>query len=204
MGQREVTLAILVGGKGRGSNMAAILAACASGAIPARPVAVVGTKEGSPALLRAQAHGTPTFALDPKQEDYALRLRDALSGADWICLAGYLSLLPKEIVQAWPNRIINVHPALLPKFGGKGMYGIHVHQAVLDAGEQESGCTIHYVTEQYDEGAVILQKRCEVRPDDTPETLADRVLELEHSAYVEALQKLVSTGSGPTNAAERE
>ena len=100
-------------------------------------------------------------------------------------------LLPQEVVRRYEGRILNIHPALLPKYGGKGMYGIHVHEAVIAAGEKESGCSIHFVNERYDEGAVLLQKKCPVLPDDTPESLAERVLDLEHTAYPEALKMLV-------------
>jgi phosphoribosylglycinamide formyltransferase-1 len=99
-----------------------------------------------------------------------------------------MRLLPEEVLAAFPNRVLNIHPALLPKFGGKGMYGMHVHEAVVAARETESGCTVHFVNEHYDEGAILHQRRCPVLPDDTPETLAARVLEQEHLAYPEAIQ----------------
>jgi phosphoribosylglycinamide formyltransferase-1 len=98
------------------------------------------------------------------------------------------------VLEAFPNRVINIHPALLPKFGGKGMYGMRVHQAVLDAGEKESGATVHYVNERYDEGAIIFQLPCSVLRGDTPETLAERVLPREHWAYVRALKKVLRAG----------
>ncbi|MFN3683119.1 MAG: formyltransferase family protein, partial [Fimbriimonadaceae bacterium] len=109
-----------------------------------------------------------------------------------VCLAGYMRLLPKEVLDSFPNRVLNIHPALLPKFGGKGMYGMRVHEAVLRAGEAESGCTVHLVNERYDEGPIVVQLRCPVLPDDTPETLAARVLELEHRAYPEAVRKVLA------------
>jgi phosphoribosylglycinamide formyltransferase-1 len=99
-----------------------------------------------------------------------------------------MSMVPAPVLAAFPDRIFNVHPALLPKFGGKGMYGMHVHEAVVAAGETESGCTVHLVNEHYDEGRILLQLRCPALPDDTPETLAARVLTLEHQAYVQALR----------------
>lgn len=103
-----------------------------------------------------------------------------------------MRLLPSEVLERYPNRVLNIHPALLPKFGGKGMYGMHVHKAVVEAEESESGCTVHYVNERYDEGAIILQLRCEVRPTDTPEDVAARVLKLEHKAFAEALALVMS------------
>lgn len=188
-------VAVLVGSRGRGTNMASLLAACASGYVPAISALVVGSKPGTPALLRAAAFGVPTVALEPSEDGYAGRLLDALAGAqaDWVCLAGYMTLLPALVVDAYRGRILNIHPALLPKFGGKGMYGLRVHQAVLAAGETESGCTVHYVSEDYDEGPPLYQVRCPVLPGDTPETLADRVLDLERDAYPEALRRAVSS-----------
>jgi folate-dependent phosphoribosylglycinamide formyltransferase PurN len=103
-----------------------------------------------------------------------------------------LALLPVEVVHAFPRRLLNVHPALLPKFGGKGMFGLNVHAAVLAAGEAESGATVHYVTERYDEGEAIVQRRCPVLATDTAETLAARVLIEEHAAYIEAWQKVLA------------
>lgn len=110
---------------------------------------------------------------------------------DFIVLAGFLSRVPDEIVHAYPQKVVNIHPSLLPKFGGKGMYGMHVHEAVLAAGETESGITIQYVSEKYDEGAFILQAKCPVLPDDTPDTLAARVHELEYRYYPEVIEKLI-------------
>ena len=107
---------------------------------------------------------------------------------DIICLAGFLRILPPEIVRRYEGRILNIHPSLLPKFGGKGMYGRKVHEAVLRAGERASGCTVHYVTEEVDNGPVILQRRVDVYPEDTPETLEQRVHSLELEAYPEAIR----------------
>jgi phosphoribosylglycinamide formyltransferase-1 len=186
-------VAVLVGSRGRGSNMAALVAACHSGYVPARAVLVVGSAPGSPALARAEALGVPATVLDPRAPGYSAALLKALRGhgADWVCLAGYMTLLPAEVVRAYQGRILNIHPALLPKYGGKGMYGLRVHEAVLASGERESGCTVHWVTERYDEGGSVLQARCAVEPGDTPETLADRVLELEHMLYPEALRTAI-------------
>jgi formyltetrahydrofolate-dependent phosphoribosylglycinamide formyltransferase len=172
--------------------MASLIAACHSGYVPAEAALVVSPKDETPAVLRAQALGVKT-AVVPRDDDYARGLLQLLEQEriDAICLAGYMFLLPLPVVERWTGRIINIHPALLPKYGGKGMYGIHVHEAVLAAGETESGCSIHFVTERYDEGAVLLQQKCPVLPGDTPESLAERVLDLEHTAYPEALKLLV-------------
>lgn len=112
-----------------------------------------------------------------------------------IVLAGFMRLVPAEFVAAYPERILNIHPALLPKFGGKGMYGMHVHRAVIAAGEQESGITIHYVNERYDEGEHLFQARCPVQPDDTPESLAKRVLGLEHEHYPRVVEEVLVVNS---------
>ncbi|MBM3404187.1 MAG: phosphoribosylglycinamide formyltransferase [Bacteroidetes bacterium] len=111
---------------------------------------------------------------------------------DLIVLAGFLWLVPAPIIQAYPSRIINIHPALLPKFGGKGMYGEKVHEAVLAAGEKESGITIHYVNEAYDEGSVIFQARIQVLPGDTSDRLAARIHELEYRHFPQVVEKLIS------------
>lgn len=110
-----------------------------------------------------------------------------------IVLAGFLWLIPKSIIRHFHRRIINIHPALLPKFGGKGMYGKKVHEAVIAAGEKESGITIHYVNEKYDEGDIIFQARCPVLPSDTPEILAQRIHELEHRHYPQVIKKLLAS-----------
>ncbi|TAG08110.1 MAG: phosphoribosylglycinamide formyltransferase, partial [Sphingobacteriia bacterium] len=112
-------------------------------------------------------------------------------GIDFLILAGFLWKVPEYLVSAFPNKIVNIHPALLPKFGGKGMYGMKVHEAVVDAGEKETGITIHYVNEQYDEGAIIFQSSCTVEPTDTPEIVAQKVHELEHRHFAEVLEGIV-------------
>ena len=110
---------------------------------------------------------------------------------DFVVLAGFLLRIPGDILQAYPQRIVNIHPSLLPKFGGKGMYGMHVHEAVLEAGEEESGITIQYINDRYDEGDYIFQARCPVLPSDTPETLASRVHQLEYLYYPEVIERLI-------------
>lgn len=192
-------VAILIGPKGRGSNMLELAENCASGAVPAEVALVISPLDGTPAVLAARERGLRVTIVDPKAEaDYGAALLAELqsAGVDWICLAGYLRLLPSEVLSAYPRRILNIHPALLPKFGGKGMYGRHVHEAVLAAGETESGCTVHFVTENYDEGQPILQLRCPVEPGDTPDILALRVLKLEHQAFSRALAMAIRGETG--------
>lgn len=169
--------------------MAAIIDACHAGQIDGDVVVVVSPKQSVAAAVATQK-GVAVSLVDPEDSNYPQRLLDALSGCDTLCLAGFQRLLPSEVLQAFPNRVLNVHPALLPRFGGKGMYGLRVHEAVLASGSKESGATVHLVTDQYDEGRILVQRRCQVDPDDTPETLANRVLIEEHLAYVEALKQL--------------
>jgi len=190
-----MNLAVFVGTKGRGSNLMAIHQAMREGRLPGRIVAVVGTDAGAPAMVRAEAEGLPLVVVPAKGREsaaYAQDLVDALrrANADTIALAGYLRILPEEVVDAWRHRIVNIHPALLPAFGGKGMYGHHVHEAVLAYGAKVSGCTAHLVDREYDTGPVILQGTVAVEDDDTPETLAARLLPVEHATFVEALRLL--------------
>jgi phosphoribosylglycinamide formyltransferase 1 len=154
-------------------------------------VAVISPKPDCPGAIAATQRGLPLRVV-PYQpaETYPERMCDALTDADWVCLAGYMKLLPSQALLQHERRVLNIHPALLPKFGGKGMYGHYVHQAVIAAGETESGCTVHYVTEEYDEGQIILQAECSVGRADTPETLAAKVLKLEHKTYYQALKKV--------------
>jgi phosphoribosylglycinamide formyltransferase-1 len=110
---------------------------------------------------------------------------------DIIVLAGFLLKIPEAFVKAFPNQIINIHPSLLPKFGGKGMYGINVHKAVVESKETESGITIHYVNEEYDKGEIILQAKCEVNENDTPETLSAKIRALEFEYFPKAIEKII-------------
>jgi phosphoribosylglycinamide formyltransferase 1 len=110
---------------------------------------------------------------------------------DWIILAGFLWLIPEYLIKQYPSKIINIHPALLPKFGGKGMYGMHVHEAVVAAKEKESGITIHYVNTKYDEGAIIFQQACELSPSDDAKEVARKVLTLEHAHYPRVIEETI-------------
>jgi phosphoribosylglycinamide formyltransferase 1 len=184
-------LAILVGGKGRGSNMANLVAACREGRVDAIPTLVIGTREESPALALARELGVATRAISPKDENYAELLSEALRDADILCLAGFMNLLPLRFLRPFSGPILNIHPALLPKFGGKGMYGHHVHEAVIASGERVSGCTVHHVTEHYDEGEIVLQAELPILPGETPESLAAKVLKLEHETYPRAVSLVI-------------
>lgn len=191
-------IAILVSGPSRGSNMRAIIEACRDVRIPGSAVvAVIGARDDAPALQLAQALGVQTAVVNPKEFPEPDMYGDALlwvlqkAQPDLICLAGYMRLLPKPVVQAYPMQILNIHPALLPLFGGKGMYGLKVHQAVIESGMKVTGCTVHFVDEQYDTGPIVLQRCIPVMDDDTPETLAARLLPVEHATYIEAIRLFV-------------
>lgn len=172
--------------------MAAIARACQEEDFPASVATVIAPSGSAPALTAAHELGLHFDIVEPGDE-YGCRLLAAMRelDVDMVCLAGFMRLLPAEVLSSYPNRVLNIHPALLPKFGGKGMYGHHVHEAVLASGDTESGCSVHFVTEQYDEGAVILQRKVPVLPDDTPESLAARILAEEHIAYPEAIKKVL-------------
>lgn len=155
---------------------------------------LISNKVEAPALQMAAEQGVETLVLSRISFYEGEELREFLQkkGITLLVLAGFLWLIPPYLVKAWPNRIVNIHPALLPKYGGKGMYGKHVHRAVLEGGERESGITIHYVNEHYDEGNIIFQARCEVKPEDRPETLARRVQQLEHRHFPEIIESLLT------------
>jgi len=185
---------LLSGRHGRGSNMQAIAGACASGQINGAVALVIGSHADSPALARAREMGLPVQSITPRQPEntYTDALLSALGGvrADLICLAGYMRKVPDAVVSAYAGRLMNIHAALLPAFGGQGMYGLHIHQAVLDYGAKVSGCTVHFVDGSYDTGPIILQSVVPVEESDTPETLAARVLVAEHAAYPRAVALL--------------
>ena len=144
-------------------------------------------------LERAKKYRIPSFVFNREEfrnPDKVFRqLRE--QEIDFIVLAGFLWLMPSFITAAWPNKIVNIHPALLPAYGGKGMYGHHVHEAVIAAGEKESGITIHYVNDHYDQGAIIFQAKCPVLPTDTPDDLAARVHELEYRYFPQIIAETI-------------
>jgi len=185
----QLNLAVFV--SGRGSNFQALLEAIASGKLHAKIAVLISDRSEAGALQFAQYAKIPTEVLacrDEEKYEHTLRLALHKREANFIVLAGYLRKIPSSIIRAFHGRIINIHPALLPSFGGKGMYGSHVHQAVLDYGCKVSGATVHFVEEEYDTGAPILQRCIPVLDDDTSETLAARVLQVEHQLLPEALQ----------------
>lgn len=177
--------------------MQAIIDACKSGALKATPVVVISNNSGSGAIERAKREGIPYYCLSGKTHPAPEALDEAIFdtfvryNVDIVALAGYMKKLGPKTLSHFRGRVLNIHPALLPKFGGAGMWGIHVHEAVLAAGEKESGVSIHFVDEHYDTGRIIAQTRVSVLPGDTPETLAARVLEQEHKLYPATLQRIV-------------
>jgi len=145
------------------------------------------------ALQRATKLQVPALLIDKKtfrEKETLLEILQA-QHIDWIILAGFLLLVPPYLLAAFPQRVINLHPALLPKFGGKGMYGRQVHEAVIAHGETETGITIHYANEHYDEGLIILQARCEVNPTDTLDTIAEKIHQLEYAHFPEAIEQAI-------------
>lgn len=158
----------------------------------ARVVLVGCDQPGAGVLKRAWDHQVPSYLFGKQAlKDGTLLHELQQQRIDLVVLAGFMRLIPAEMVVAFPQRIVNIHPALLPKYGGKGMYGEHVHRAVIAAGEQESGITIHRVNERYDEGEHLFQASCPVLPDDTAGTLAQRIHDLEHIHYPRIVEALV-------------
>jgi phosphoribosylglycinamide formyltransferase-1 len=154
---------------------------------------ILSNKADAFVLQRAANHGIPSQVFT-KEELVSGQVLELLKShhIDLVVLAGFLLLIPKDLVEAFPDRIINIHPALLPSYGGKGMYGARVHEAVIKNQEKESGITIHYVNAQYDEGDIIIQARCPVTTNDTPDDLASRIHELEYKYFPATIDKIVS------------
>jgi phosphoribosylglycinamide formyltransferase-1 len=184
-----MSLRLAVLASGGGTNLQAVLDAIAGGDLDAQVVLVVSNKEDAGALERARRAGVRAEWI-PKGEDYDARLLALLdeTGPDLVVLAGYLKLISPETVRRFRHRMINIHPALLPAFGGKGMYGIHVHEAVLAYGAKVTGVTVHLVDEEFDHGQVVAQQPVPVLEGDDPKTLQERVLEVEHELYPRVLQ----------------
>lgn len=178
-----IRIAVLA--SGRGSNLEALFESL-SAREDAAIVLVASDRADALALGRARTRGVATAVVAP---DDAAGMIDLLeqSRVDWIVLAGYLKRVPSEIVRSYRGRILNIHPALLPRHGGKGMYGERVHRAVLAAGESRSGASVHLVDEEYDRGPVVAQRQVPVLPGDTPASLAARVLEVEHRLLPEVV-----------------
>ncbi len=189
MSASPIQLAVLISGGGR--TLINLHERIVAGSLDASINVVVSSKEDAPGVRRSRELGLTTVVLERNKlspEAFDERLSQAVAGADLVCMAGFLSLW--RIPDAWTGRVINIHPALLPDFGGRGMYGRRVHEAVLAGGKTESGCTVHFCDNQYDHGPVILQRKVPVVPGDTPEALAARVFDEECIAYPGAIQLL--------------
>jgi len=192
---------VAVFASGGGSNFRAIHAKVLSGELSnVAVVLLVTNNSGCGAAAYAREHAIPVAHLssrtDPDPAQCARRMQEVLSEheVELIVLAGYMKLLPPEVVGTYAGRILNIHPALLPRFGGTGMYGIHVHEAVLAAGETRTGVTVHLVDEAYDQGRILEQVEVDVLPGDTPQTLQRRVLEVEHDVYWRVIDRLANAG----------
>lgn len=177
---------IAVLASGRGSNLESLFRSL-KGHPSARIALVLSDRLEAKALDRARDLGIAA-AVIPHDDPEAILSHLRAHEIDWIVLAGYLRRVPRAVVAEYPDRILNIHPALLPKFGGKGMYGERVHRAVLEAGEAESGASVHLVDEEYDRGPIVAQRRVSVEAGDTPQTLAARVLEVEHALLPEVVR----------------
>ncbi len=184
-------LGILI--SGTGSNMKSIVAACESGEVPAEVGVVISNRANAPGIEWAAEHGLETAVLshkdfaDRESHDQAVVERLQEAGVDWICLAGYMRLLSAVFVEAYPNRILNIHPALLPSFPG-----LHGQRQAWEYGVKVSGCTVHLVDLELDHGPIVIQRSVPVLPDDDADRLSARILEQEHIAYPEALKVLLT------------
>ena|SRR3989339_1592692 len=186
-----VKIGVLISGSG--SNLQEIIDACNEKRINAEVAVVISNRQNAYGLERALKSSIPAVYIDPKKEDFNKKVIEILEKykVELVCLAGFLLKISEEFVKKYRGKILNIHPALLPKYGGAGMYGVHVHDAVLKAKEKVSGCTVHIVDEEYDKGTIILQKKVKVFKSDTPEILQKRVLEQEHIAYPEAIKIVI-------------
>lgn len=189
-----VDLSVAVFASGGGTNLRALIDAFRDGRISGRIGAVISNNSKAYALTRASQAGIDNYHISAKVFPDPGVFREKISNVlsthaiNLIVLAGYMKLLPIEIIKRYRSRVINIHPALLPKYGGQGMYGINVHKAVLEAGDTISGATVHFVDEIYDHGAILIQRTVPVLPGDDAEKLAARVLEIEHIILPQAVR----------------
>jgi phosphoribosylglycinamide formyltransferase-1 len=192
-----IRIAVLASGSG--SNMQAIVDACNDGILKslAEVVLIVSNNANAFVLERAKKENIKSVCIERKnfkdEETFNKAILEKLKGVkiDIVCLAGYMRIIGRNILKVYDNKVLNIHPAILPKFGGKGMYGHFVHEAVVKSGEKKSGATVHFANEEYDSGKIILQKEVEVFEKDTTEDVARRVLEVEHQIYPKAIKKVI-------------
>lgn len=194
--QKLPNVAILASGEG--SNFEAIVTASQRGVLGGQIVGLLCNREATPVLARAARLKIPSRVVrvgdfpSPVHWNNAMLSQLHAWQAEWVVLAGFTGLIGLEILAKFPSRVVNSHPSLLPKYGGKGMYGARVHRAVIEAGESKSGITIHLLNERFDEGPVLAQKSVAVQPGDTPQTLAERIQAVERNFYPEVLQDLLT------------
>lgn len=189
-------IGVLVSGESKGTNFQAILDSISRSELSARVALLVSTNDNHGAVARARDANIKTLVLSPKgltREEWDGRVADALyeEGVSIIALAGYLRYVSSTLLEAFPGRVLNVHPSLLPAFGGQGMFGPRVHRAVLEHGCKVSGCTVHLLDERYDTGPIIEQACVGISEDDTPESLAMKVQREEHRIYPKCLQAMI-------------
>ena len=182
---------------GSGTNLQAIIDACQSKALKAQVSVVISNKPQAYGLKRAEKSDIPAFSFSKKDFDnkayFYNQIQETLNHykVDLVVLAGFLDILPKSFIKAFENKIMNIHPSLIPKYSGKGYYGMKVHEGVIDHKEAYTGATVHFVDDQVDTGQIILQEALRVMPDDTPETLQKRVLKIEHGLLIRAIGKYI-------------
>ena len=196
MKKKETRISVLI--SGGGTNLQSIIDEMEAGnLLNAKIVQIISSKADAYGLERGKKHGIPTKVISkveyPDMEERMAAVLKALDEeeTDLVVLAGYLSILAPELIKKYNKRILNIHPSLLPKFGGKGCYGLKVHEQVVAAGEKESGATVHFVDEGIDTGEIIIQGKVEVLPEDTPEDLQKRVLVQEHRILPEAIRMVI-------------
>lgn len=193
-GNRKIRIAVFISGSG--SNLHSIIDNIENGNLNCEISYVIADRECF-GLERAEKHGIKSIMLDKKlfgnklSDEISAILENDIEKTDYVVLAGYLSILSENFINKWDRKIINIHPSLLPKYGGKGMYGIKVHEAVIANKEKESGCTIHFVDNGIDTGEIITNVKVPVYENDTPEILQKRVLEKEHILLIEGIKKLL-------------
>lgn len=189
---------IVVFASGSGTNFQSIIDAVEAGNLPAKISGLITNKSSIRAIDRAKNHGIPIKVIKRSdyedEKAYTKELLNILKkwSPDLIVLAGYLQKIPDVIISTFPGRIINIHPSLLPKYGGKGYFGIHVHEAVLANKEKESGCTVHVINEEYDDGQILDQIKVPVYPSDSPSDLQQRILKKEHKLLVKVIKELIT------------
>ena len=190
---------LVVFASGSGSNFQSIIDAISEGILDAEIVGFISNNKSAYSAKRALEHNIPVLIISPSdfddEKNYSTAILNQLKNwnAEVLILAGYLKKIPSEIITAFKDNILNIHPSLLPKYGGKGFYGINVHKAVIENEEIESGCTVHIVTEEYDQGSILGQSKVKVLPTYTPSDLAEKVLEKEHELFPLTIQQHLKT-----------